>query len=458
MASAQIERPILNYLKLALALSLSAMPLHERAMASALATNSPTAKENGDPADHAATHATSGTRTLKVKFDDLPRIIGEKNNRVKSANLATEAQKNREGYLGRSFLPKLEIGAAAETFKQGGRATRTEPTYGGELSVSLFNGFQDSLENERRKTVTLERTSVARITQSEELQKARASFWRIIHTNLKRVLLIEAIKTNETNQKAADRRIRSGVATNSDRLEFEMRSVNLTRDLAATDLELSEHRRNLAIFLGESIETIVEPDATLEHQHAWKTELQHTESEHEFQIQNLINRRKEVEIASKLESRKPLPHVEAYAGYYQFNERGSDRAVEDERRESVIGLRLKMQIGDFWEAQKQSQSANIEAQSLQNQIDHQRLEIESHIVTEMNELSFLHSQVHAAEENVKRAIRYYQLTQNEYARGVKNSPDVVGASDRLLENQLLELGLLRDFQISRSHVLSKLGR
>ena len=76
----------------------------------------------------------------------------------------------------------------------------------------------------------------------------------------------------------------------------------------------------------------------------------------------------------------------------------------------------------------------------------------------MNELTFLHSQVHAAEENVKRATRYYALTQNEYSCGVKNSPDVVGASDRLLENQLMELRLLRDFQISRSHVLSKLGR
>ena len=38
---------------------------------------------------------------------------------------------------------------------------------------------------------------------------------------------------------------------------------------------------------------------------------------------------------------------------------------------------------------------------------------------------------HNAEENIKRAERYYRLTQSEYNRGVKNSPDVLGASQRL---------------------------
>lgn len=430
-------------------------------LAPSLSRGQATAPNEHAHSEDEATHTTPSTQTsrrIKVRFEDLPKLVSEKNNRVKAAHLSTEAQKNREGYLGRSFLPKVDIGGAIETFKQGSRSTLTQPTYGAELSVSVFNGFRDSLEDDRRKAVTAERRSTALITQADELQKARAAFWRVIHTGKKITLLKEAISTNETNQKAAERRIRSGVATDSDRLEFEMRSVNLTRDLAGAEIELKQQRRDLAIFIGENIDAFIEPEATLDHQHSWQTELRHSESEHEFQIQNLIQRRNEAEIVSKIQARRPLPHVEAFAGYNKFNERGSDRALEDERTESVVGLRLKMQIGDFWEGNRESQAAKVEATALQNQINHERLEIESHIVTEMDDLSFLHSQVHAAEENVKRANRYYKLTQNEYARGVKNSPDVVGASDRLLENQLMELNILRDFQISRSHVLSKLGR
>lgn len=394
----------------------------------------------------------------RIKFDDLPRLVSDRNQRVKAAKLETDAEKNREGTLARSFLPKIEAGAAIESFKLGSQAVKTQPTYGAEASVSLFNGFRDSLEDDRRKARTREKTSDAQITQADELQKARASFWHVIHTRRKVELLKEAVKTNEANQKAAERRIRSGVATDSDRLEFEMRSVNLDREIEATKLELQRYLRDLAVSLGEPPDSELEPDATLDHQHAWKAELNHTESEHEFQVQGLINRRNEREIAAQIESRRVLPQIEAFAAYSQYNERGSDRTIEDERHDSVVGLRLKMQIGDFWESRRQSESASIEAAALQSRIDQGRLEIESHIMTEMNELGFLHSQVHAAEENVKRATRYYALTQNEYSRGVKNSPDVVGASDRLLETQILELNLLRDFQISRSHVLSKLGR
>lgn len=401
---------------------------------------------------------TASPSPLKIRFDDLPKLISSRNSRVKSAKLEIEAMKNREGFFLRSFLPKLDVGGAIETFKQGARPTLTQPTFGAEISVGLFNGFKDQLEDERRQAATREKDSEAKIAEAEELQKARASFWRILHTRRKVEILKEAIKTNEANQKAAERRIRSGVATESDRLEFEMRSVNLARDLAASDLELRSHRRDLAVYLGESLETAIEPEATLDHQHAWRTELLHSEADHEFQIQNLVSRRQEIEAVAKIETRRILPSLEAFAGFHQYNERGSDRTNEDERKESVVGLRLKMSLGDAWESRRQSQSAAIEASALQSLIDHHRLEIESHIVGEMNELSFLHSQVHAAEENVKRATRYYQLTQNEYNRGVKNSPDVVGASDRLLENQLSELGILRDFQISRSHVLSKLGR
>ena len=71
-------------------------------------------------------------------------------------------------------------------------------------------------------------------------------------------LLFHALKL------AAEKRIRSGVATDSDRLEFEMRSVDL------------------ALGIGASLDAIIEPQATVDHQHEWKSELVHSESEHEF--------------------------------------------------------------------------------------------------------------------------------------------------------------------------------
>ncbi|MDX9731709.1 MAG: TolC family protein [Bdellovibrionales bacterium] len=412
-------------------------------------------------AQEASNTPSKGATTAKsitVQFDDIPKLIESKNGRIVASRLEIEASRKQEGHLARSFLPAVEISGAIETFKLGDRPSATQPTYGAELSVPLFNAFQDSLEEQRRKATTLEKEASSKVLYSTEIATARASYWNLLHARKLSDLLRGALRINENNMRAAERRIKSGVATETDRLEFEMRSVNLERDLASTLIEITRHQRTLAIALGLDIDSNISTNSTLDHQHDWKKELAHNEAEHEFQVQELIARKNETEAIAKQEARKPLPRVEAFAGFNHFNERGSDHANSDGYNESVVGLRVKMNIGDFWESNAKRQAANIQTSALQSRIHYERQEIESHIISEMNELSFLHSQVHAAEENIKRANRYYTLTQAEYARGVKNSPDVVGASDRLLDTQIKGLTILRDFQIARSHVLSKTGR
>lgn len=195
-----------------------------------------------------------------------PTSLGrrKRNGRVVAENLPKESVRTREGMFTRSSLPRIEIGGTLESFKQGSRPTLTQPTYSGEVSVNLFNGFRDQLEDDLRRSITREKSADAKILLAEESQKSRAAFWRILHTKKKIELLKKAIKTNEVNQKAAEKRIRSGVATDSDRLEFEMRSVDL------------------ALGIGASLDAIIEPQATVDHQHEWKSELVHSESEHEF--------------------------------------------------------------------------------------------------------------------------------------------------------------------------------
>jgi hypothetical protein len=41
---------------------------------------------------------------------------------------------------------------------------------------------------------------------------------------------------------------------------------------------------------------------------------------------------------------------------------------------------------------------------------------------------------------------------------VKNSPDVLGAADKLFDMQHKRLEIIRDFQVAKGHVLAKIGR
>jgi outer membrane protein TolC len=119
---------------------------------------------------------------------------------------------------------------------------------------------------------------------------------------------------------------------------------------------------------------------------------------------------------------------------------------------------MKMGFGEIFGGTREAAALAKEASADKKRADLKRREAEAHLESELGELRLLHDQIHSAEENVVRAERYYKLTQSEYGRGVKNSPDVLGASEKLFENKLKRLEIIKDFQIAKSHVLAKIGK
>ncbi len=91
-----------------------------------------------------------------------------------------------------------------------------------------------------------------------------------------------------------------------------------------------------------------------------------------------------------------------------------------EGRETVLDLRLSMNVFDYFNGVRESAALMQEALAAKT---------EAH--SEIAELQFLHSQVHEAEESIKKANTYLKLTLNEYSRGVKNSSDVLGTTEKV---------------------------
>ena len=69
----------------------------------------------------------------------------------------------------------------------------------------------------------------------------------------------------------------------------------------------------------------------------------------------------------------------------------------------------------------------------------------------------LDSLVHEAGENIQRSKTYYNLTKSEYRRGVKNSSDMLSATERFIMAKVSKMQIIRDFQLAKAHVLAKLG-
>jgi outer membrane protein len=395
---------------------------------------------------------------LEVTSKNLKSLLESNNPKVSASQKEAEAAVERQGYLGRSFLPALEFFGAQENFTIGANPQKSQPGFGAEARVNLFNGGVDSFEEQIRRLDGQKRQFQVKRVLSEELEKARAHYWQVLYLRDKLQLLGSTQKANRQNLNAAQRRIKNGVATDSDRFEFEMKDVDLIREMEEVKVELSVKTQLLGLLLGASSNTAMSFPEELAHQHDYEEMLKHDFKDHEFLFKENEILAEQFSIQSERAGRFYWPKVEAFTTYNQFNQKDKDPASASDRTESVYGLRATISLSAGPEQNREAAALAKESEAAKKLVNYQRLEIEVHLRGEKEELKLLHDQVHHAEENIERAERYYKLTQSEYERGVKNSPDVLGASEKLFDRRHKRLEMIRNFQLSKAHVLSKIGK
>lgn len=389
--------------------------------------------------------------TFKVRPENIRSMIQERSERIKASGLSLQAAESREGYFLRSFLPKVKLSAAEEKFKMGRGAWLQQPSYGLEARLNLFRSGKDYLEHQIRNLETERRASLREQAMADEIERATSHFWKVLFFREKLKLLELGLERNSKNLSSALRRISSGVATASDRFEFEINEVNLKRAIIQTKEEEEHELKELAMLLDLPSDGL-SLDARYQHDH----EFEHLKSK----FQNAHRIVKSYEIASqqksllaKQEQRAFWPEIDAFGQWAQGNQREENFANRLDRQEAVLGLELKMEFS--LERFIESRALSREAEAAVLEANRQRKELDLNLEVEWVELQLLHDQVHEAEENIERAKKYYQITQQEYSRGAKNSPDVLGASEKLFELELKRLEIIRDFQTSRAHFEAK---
>lgn len=401
---------------------------------------------------------SSMASVIQINPENLKSLLESRNQIFAAHQLEIQASKNRQGSLTRSFLPSLELYGAEENFKLGRGQEKSQPLYGAELKLNLFNGGQDLLESQARKLEFSQKNSELIRMSSDLLLQARQIYWNLLYNQEVVDLIKSAINNNQQNLKLAERRIQSGVATQTDRFEFEMKITDLEQELKETELTSQVLNKEMSLILNLKTDEKIQLPNQMEHQHDFEKLLTHNEKDHDFLYQEVQLQSEVVRLRAQKESRAYWPKIDAYAAYQQLNEREEEFANAKDRTESVLGIRMTISLSRGLESESQAASQKLQAQALQKLADFKKREVEIHIDNEMAELQLKHDQIHAAEENSKRSEKYYNLTKSEYNRGVKNSPDVLGASEKLFSSKRKHLEIVRDFQIAKSHVLSKIGR
>jgi outer membrane protein TolC len=369
--------------------------------------------------------------------------------------MEASAANQREGALSRSFMPSVQLQGGQENSNLVSEKWRSKAVYGVEANFNLYNGGRDEIKSKISSLEASRKSAQVKRVAAEELDKARVLYWKVISLKEEATLLKTTIEVNNQNLAVAQKRVRSGVASNSDLVEFEMKAADLKRDSAKVDLSLKEHNELLRFVLGFDEGVTMAFPESLNHEHDEGAGLAPSESQYDFLFKEQELLSQKFSLSADEQRRSCWPRLDAFASISKVSANETTSAAVT--NEALLGVRVSFDIPAGVESLKEAQALDQEAAAAKIMAEHKRRETAIHLKAELAQLKLLHDQVHETEQNIARAERYYKITQSEYARGVKNSPDVLGASDKLFDARHSRLETIRDYQVAKSHLMSKLG-
>jgi len=399
----------------------------------------------------------AGAETARVEFNDIPRLIRERNQAVSGAALQAGAAKKREGSLLRSFLPSAFVEAGAERFQMGEYGYKNQPFGSAEVQLNLFRGGRDYWQERLRRSLAVAAGASASEAVALQTAEARSAFWRLIHAREVGALIKKAEAENLLLLERADRRIRRGLAAQTDRLEFEIQASQLSEDRESAAHSELQLRLRLGALLGFAEGGEIETPLAIEHLHDESLLTHSFDPDAHREAAALRAQRDKARAESRSASLWWAPSLDAYAGKYMYTLRDRDYLSASLRDDFAVGAKLGLRLFDGGAERAEARAKGLEADGEEKRLAQRRADLKARVRIIEEDLKHDHELVHFAEERILMSRRYFNSTLEEYDRGVKNSPDVLAAAQRLFgyERQLAERR--RDYQLTKTGLLQEHG-
>lgn len=321
---------------------------------------------------------------------------------------------------------------------------------------NLFKGFQDAynaevsdLEEEKAK-VKVERAEFRVGLDVEQI------FHLYLFKKGALTLKEEAVKLNDKHKKMALQRKASGMASDADVMEFDLRDAFLRSDILSLQQELEASRANLKRLLGEEIGSKIEPVGSLQHQHLNGTLMDYVirikgESE---QVLVAARTHQAANVESKIWRSKWLPQLdlEVEAGYLPLIKRPPQGGAN-------VSAMVVAKVDLFNGFDTVAEKAQTEAKRLRSEANLKNAVLTA--VTDM-EIAFrkiktIQAKVDLEEQNASRSDRYYKAVLGGYTRGIKTSEDLKVAAELLYDVHLRREAYKYDFLSEKIALEKALG-
>lgn len=378
-----------------------------------------------------------------IGLSDAIQYATEHNFGVKALKKDLEVHESEIEVQRSKMLPRLGVVGGFETRPIEDKRKSDSLAYG-YATFNIFNGFAD--QSAQRAAEVQKDISESQYRQGlNDLRlNVEGLFFKYLFKKRTLEFLSESLKLNANHQAAIKRRRASGLVSESEVLEFDLRDSYLRSEMNSITLEMAEIKLNLVRLMGPDLGMAFEPSGEIPHLHLKGSVDDYLGRTREF---NEDNKRAslEVETASADLSKErsgwlPKVDLEARVGLLPLDERFTQGGS------SYLGLiTAKWEFFSGLETRALTSQAQAMLQKRELELKQTLLSAMAGVETAIRKIHSIQQRVDLEEQNEKRSEKLYRSTLAEFSRGVKNSSDVKNAEEGLLEARLRRASFKNEF-------------
>lgn len=391
-----------------------------------------------------ADHPNQGSYTL----DQLLKEAVAQNLEIKQAEAIYRSSLQESNSKMGSFLPQLSVEGGPLLTSIEGEKNNGTALYG-KAEWNLYRGGKDSSELEKSKVISQLEQKRFEAVKAKVYREIRRLYYELLFLLESSDLKRKAIEMNQEQMKLGRLKKSSGFTSGADVIEFELRSATLQSDLKMLTQEISEKSRELSLLLGrKESSTDLNVKGHLIRETSMKLNREALITQLRASNLDLIEAQAEVEMSEKdvqLAKAGFLPSVDIEATYGKL---ASEERVYDGNTNYTVALKVSVPLFSGLETLNQTRSARSKVVAKEVAVSRKNLSIMAEVDNLFSQLATLNDRLNLEEKNTSKSEEYYKMTLSEYRRGVKNSPDMVGASERLVEARIRNLEYRKNYYLT----------
>jgi outer membrane protein len=314
---------------------------------------------------------------------------------------------------------------------------------------NLFRGFRD-------------RAFVGQATANYELKKLEFDVKKrtlqiqltqflgdLIYVHQLMRILDDESKITQTQRQMASKKVSAGLTGSVDNVEFDLRDSEIEiqrRQLLQQHLE--DHQKLASLFGSDISDTELEGLA-FENLSGKSVQLPVWEKDKTLAYQEVQLGLKRAQAERVLSRGDFLPSLDLD---YRFGHLTPGEFGTVGFNESRFGLLLTIPLFSGFDTASRTRAQTLNISAREKTLEQTARNVEAQLKTLSTKWSELVDLSVINEKRLMSAQKYYELTLSEYKRGVKNSPDVVSATDRWFASQKRKFELMRDLEDLRVQV------